>query len=470
MTDIQSAKSWMPVFNWEVFPNFALSHTYDFPEITSQYNVTPALGQELDNLFLGLRGEHHSHNLRIMGAPGCGKTSFVYFLKKILENDPKFIKGGSNYFVHIGHIEGMKEHDKINEDILLEEIKNALADYYNANGLLKITEDISKQDITIKQKIRKMVDYIKHNSKSFKKVMIFILDDVDTATEGQVLRAASLLHSHLEPARLKLWLNIQNLTFFAKYSKEVRTFIKSFYPNRIVFPKIYLYDIIDYRLQNLNKGLIKALNPFSRNLCDTIQNVNFGHLRNSLSDLERLLCYILPKGFSSRELSDIDFIKNYLDKSSYNYFMYAGLLPNVHDPINQPLKHIPIIYEVINIVRHYDEVGNFMVSILNDIIKDKSQRISKLDYTELRIRESDFNQVIKWLKDHDLIEDIGNNRVVFTQKGEVLYNVINTKYYLELCKGVIKTNPEDLYWKFLEKSVNYQDFVINKYDWYRASS
>lgn len=97
--EYQSKEAWFPLLNWVDIPNFGYVHTLSsFEEMKRNYHTPPDLSQIFDNLLIGLRGETQLHNLLIMGPPGCGKTTFVYYLKKSLENEPKLIKGGAKFF------------------------------------------------------------------------------------------------------------------------------------------------------------------------------------------------------------------------------------------------------------------------------------------------------------------------------------------------------------------------------------
>lgn len=363
----------------------------------------------------------------------------------------------------------MKENEKLNETLLLEEIQLCLISFFNNCGFGNVAEDINNQNLSPKAKIRKFVNYYKDKKTAFAKVLVFVLDDVDTATDMQALQAASLLHTNLEIASVKLWICIRNVTLETKYSKETRTFLKSFYPDELYLPKVYLFDIIDHRIRHMKKqrGVKEtALNPYSKSLCAVVENLHFGHLRRALSFLERIIEEVLPQDFGVD--TDVEVIRKYIEKSAHRIFIKRGVLPNIHDPIHRATKAFPVIYELLNLLKYYDEIGIFLYSLLNDVIQNKASRIQKLEDTELRIRDTDFKSAIKWLFDNEVIEDIGNNRIMLTIKGKSLTAVMNTKYYTVLCKELIQNGfVPNVYWQFIEIPMDYQEIIINKYSWYR---
>ncbi len=461
-TEYQTVDEWFPILGWTDLPNFGLIHTLpEAKQFIANYYAPAEVERVLHNFFVGLRGEYQLLNLRIMGAPGAGKTTFLYYLKALLEINPELVVS-ARYYIHIAHVQALIYEGKVDENEVLEDILKAFTEFFNHSGLSEIAEDFNGEGTT-KRRVRKFTDFYKDNKKKFRKILVYALDDVDNATDDQVLDVSRFLYEHLEVASVKKWLSIREVTYNAIYSAQTRDYLQNFYTDRLPFPSISLYGLMSFRISKLGKG---AKNPFSEALCQIVEDVHLGHLRLCLSTLRNLIMDIQPKGFKVG--TDIAVIRKYMEKSSYITFFRHGVFPNIHDPIYRMFKNIPTLTEILLLLKHTSRTDEFLLGILNDVISAKVSSIPDMRNTEYRITSSDFNDSIKFLIDHELITKTGKARCILTSKGEMTCAVANTPYFIGLSQEAMGHPVDmDLYWKIVKMRVDYNYMVLDKLDWYR---
>ena len=108
-----------------------------------------------------LTGRFELHNMRIMGKPGCGKTSFLYFLIHESGNDNNKILEDYIFFIfHANRIAGMdkglgSEMEATIERYILEAFKL----FYSKCGKSNIFNQINYKKIPTKFKINECIEY-----------------------------------------------------------------------------------------------------------------------------------------------------------------------------------------------------------------------------------------------------------------------------------------------------------------------
>lgn len=183
MSEICHIESWFPILNWDKLPNLGSCHTINnYRDFLRNYFVSYEIDKFKKNLFATLTGEFEIPNMKIMGRPGCGKTSFIYYLLKSAANEKNILL--SKYFFYIFHAN--RAAGAVTEDVIVHYILEAWGEYYSACGNGDIFSRINRQNVSAKEKLNKLTDFFKKRRGEFGKILIFVIDDADLLSDDEV--------------------------------------------------------------------------------------------------------------------------------------------------------------------------------------------------------------------------------------------------------------------------------------------
>jgi hypothetical protein len=351
---------WYPILGWEHLPNFGNCHTVqDLAEFGKNYKETYDIARFRKNILETLTGQFEQINIRILGNPGSGKTSFIYSLIKNYQqnsNDGKLLAKYHFYIFHVNRAAGINP-----DEIVQAAILDAWNSYYLAVKQEGIFESIQNQKVSIKEKLNLLTDFFKRNRDKFsEKILVFVIEDGDLLPPEELKAVTESIIKHIELSSTKKWLVLRGETY-EKYNDDIRRKIDSFFPDLRLFPRLSLYDIISHRIIHTSGGK-HPKNPFTSALCERILKLFDGNLREALSALQSILADISPGKITST--TSVEFIQEYIDQASISSLTRSGHLYNIH---LQHLRNVPypIPLDTICLMRFINDA-----TMLSDTVSD----------------------------------------------------------------------------------------------------
>jgi len=460
ISNLQAIDSWFPILKWTKLPNFGPCNTIDsYQEFFKHYFISQELCRFKTNLLATLTGEFEQQNIRLMGRPGCGKTSFVYYLIKEAMNS----SGGalSRYFIHIFHANRAAGAEV--EKTVMDYILTAWERYYATCGKGDVFYRISSQKLTVKDKINTLVDYYKAKKTEFSRLMIFVIDDADLLSNDEVREVVKAVLRNLALSVVKKWLVIREVTYNG-YDVETRRLVDAFFSDRRLFPQISLFDIICHRIRNVAVPGSNEKIPFSEDLCFFVLEKLFdGNMREALATLRSILEFSEPGDI--RMESDQVFIQNYFDRNAVNTFLQYNFLPNLYDPIYRS-SPFPLAIDILCTVRYIrnQDLVRGVVSMATEWRVDVARIVG--DSQTVRMREHDYDFSVQKLIDLGLLEKEGKS-LYLTPKGELLTYYVTRPHYQDRCRLMIYEpgKEADAFWKLVKVSVDHWEIVLKMLAW-----
>lgn len=390
-----------------------------------------------------------------MGRPGCGKTSFVYYLENAARNEVDSILCEFVFFIlHIN-----RAHDVSDEVLVREHIIKAWEKYYFACDKGEAFKRIAQQQMPVKEQNNALSDYFIKHKGEFKKVLILVIDDADLLEGKEVVAIAKNVIKNMEVASVKKWLIIREITYKG-YDNEVRKFVDAFFPDRKDFPKVSVRNVVQHRILNTS-GDLNAKNPFSENLCNLILERLFdGNMREALSTLKNILELNSPGDFSIN--TDEKVLQKYIDTVAINSLLKLNFLPNLHDPLYRK-SFLPLPLDILMLVKHIHAV-ELIFATLDTVTSLRTDKMKVTNNeTIIKIRDDDFQYTLAKLIDLGLIDKEGK-AYYLTKKGDLLSDYAGRKHYIDISKDMI-TEKDELYWKLVNTIIDHSTIAMNILLW-----
>ena len=452
-------ESWFQVLSWVNLPNFGPCHTIkEYKRFINNYFFSNELDKFSKNILLTLTGGFEQQNKRLIGRPGCGKTSFIYYFKNEAKRGKNNLLSGYYFFIFHANRATGKEKEKVIQEYIL----TAWRKYYRTCNLLDVYNRIDQQDIGTKGKINILTDHYKKNRDKFKKLMIFVIDDADLLTNEEVKDITYYVLRNLALTDVKKWLVIRESTYNG-YDIETRGLIDAFFPDRNNFPEIPLYEIIKYRIEHSSEGT-NPKNPFSEGLCIAVlERLLDGNMREGLSVLKNILEYSPPGKFQAQ--TDETVIQNYINKNSINALLRLNMLPNLYDPIFRSTS-FPIAMDTL-LLNRYIKSRDQLLGAVNHVSNIRAEEAGIVSGGKtIRIRSEDFEFSLEKLIDHGLAERITKAMINQTRKGTLLADYVDRQHYTDLSKTLIYEQFGDKrFWDLVKIRINHQKISLDIITW-----
>lgn len=459
MKSVQSLKNWFPILDWGKRPNLGLCHNIDnYDLFCSNYYDGEDVKRCRMTLLSTLTGGHHEQlNRRILGQPGSGKTTFIYSL----------IKGAQS-----GHIEELQDHyfyvfhvNRASADIdniVQEHVFDAWRGYFSACGQNTSFTRIYEQRISNRDKLNKLMGHVRSHRTLFKKLFIFVLDDTDLLDSDQLSAVARSVMIHIELASVKKWIVIRESTYTG-YDQAAQFLINSFFPDQTIFPRIPLYDIINHRIMHTSEGA-SPKNPFSPKLCDVVQKLHEGNLRESLGTLSIILAHNMPKKIETG--TDIEFIRNYLDHAAIRTLLESNVLPNIHDERLRTIS-LPIPLDIIKFVRFVQDRKK-LVNLCTLSARNRADLLAiPSEGQKFNFGTAPIDYSIEQLCERGILYDDRRGGLRLSPRGILLSDYSTQPFYTDACMTFESESGEapQLYWAFVKTTVNYEKIVMSTILW-----
>lgn len=456
-----SIKSWYPILNWKKLPNFGNCHSIEnVDDFALNFVDTPEIDIFRGNLLETLTGHFEQLNVRIVGCPGSGKTTFIYSLLKLAHvNGYKILEKYCIYIFHTNRAASANENEIVHQHILA-----AWEKYYEACGQAGMYKLIEGQRIPVKTKISKLMDHYKGNRKLFEKVLIFVLEDADLITQEQVVSISHEVYRNLEVSSIKKWIVLRESTFEG-YSEKSRQDIASFFPDLHTFPSTQLFDVVEKRIQWTAES-DHAKNPFSRPLCNIICRLHDGNFREALSTLKKLL----QDNSASSDIAistSAEFIQKYLERISIKTLVNENQILNLHDSALRNTPY-PLPFDIACVCQFIQEQALVFRAV--DEVQNERLRMSGVpakDF-EFRLRQDQFDYSVEALVSKGILKKTKSNSLHLTNVGQILATYATRGYYNDHCLGTAEPPLTAHYKKLVSQTPEHESLVLRGTLWQRV--
>jgi hypothetical protein len=458
-----SIKDWFEILNWPELPNFGNCHTtLGKNNFEKSYYITTEIQSLYENLTASLdENVLNSSNVRILGHPGAGKTSFLYALKYMSEcSESEALSKCYFYIFHINKSAGLKGDDSYKEEINTH-ILLAWKGFFEANGFGDDYLRISSQKLPAKETMNLATSFYRTRKSDFSKVMIFAVDDVDLLPDSDVVGIVDHLLKSLEVSSVKKWLSIRSVTL-ENYSRETKKRVDEFFPDPYSFPSVSLYDLVNYRIKHSFDSDVCPKFPFEKILCEgTISPICEGNMREGLALLKTLLENVHPKGF--KETVSEKVIQQYIAKTAVDTLCRSQKLQNLHS-ITFKNTSFPLAVDILACSRHHTHEPVLYGAVtecctkrdfLSDNCVGEEGRLAM-------VRVADFNHVMQLLIEHEFITKAQKERFHITEKGKILASFAVRRHYYSFNRANNRMIiDDDIYWNLAEHEIAHSEIVNN---------
>lgn len=458
-----SIRDWFEILNWSGLPNLGSCHTnFNSSTFSKNYYINEELSTLYNNLTATLEfNAIESQNVRILGHPGAGKTSFLYAMKYMSEHDASSPLSKCYFYIyHINKSDGLSDEETYEAEID-KNIVAAWKGFFYSNGFSEQFFQIDSQDLSFKEKINLATAYYKENKKIFEKIMIFAVDDVDLLPGEDVLKVVNHILRSIEIGSVKKWLSIRRVSI-ENYNRDTKSRVEEFFPDFFDFPKISLYELVNYRIKNSFENTINPKNPFNELLCDeTITPICEGNMREGLALVKSMLENTFPKKFAKQTSEKV--IQEYIAKSAVDTLCRSQKLIDLHS-MTFKICPFPLSVDILACIRYHAHEPVIYGSVTDCCTRRDFLSGDVLGETERHavVRNQDFTKIINILKEHKLIICTSKDYYQLTDKGKLLSSFSKRDFYFNFHKANNKAIIDDeLYWMLSSHKLDYNKIVSN---------
>jgi len=446
---IENIDDWYKVLKWRSLPNFQTCHRHPtMIEFESEYYKT----SEIDNLLkiiLDFIKTSGSSNAQFMGKMGSGKTTFLHYLRRCMQED-NIILGKVHFsIIRAGRIPLVEYEEGLK--ILFVDV--TFKRFYKYCGFKEAYDRIIEQDISYELKLLKLQNFYLDNDNDFKKKLIVVLDDLDTIHEFDDVKNITNSFKRIcgSGDGVSKWVSIREQTF-ENYPQDIQEMF-TFFQQPFTLPAVSLFDVVEKRIKSKNGPA--AINPFSKELCKKVLKIKNGSIRDALGLLSTIHHHTKPPKNKQGE----KFIQNWFQKSAISTMVKEHIIPNIHSSKYMILHDYPIAYDLLNIINKV-HIKLHIFYIAKRIASNKRGDLFNGKY---RLMDNQLNSVLNILIDNNLVVvDKKEENIRLTEASKlIIYFQQDT--YTRICKYLAvaeELDVDDIYWENLKEKIRY-DLYIN---------
>lgn len=423
---MSNIEKWKKTLNWNLIPEFKSIHSLPESRFMGCYYLPETVDEFIKKIISSVIDGYGFNHKTIVGDPGIGKTTFIYYLKTFLKNNGI----NENFYMEILHIQRMVTKENY-ENVIEERVLKILNKFFSANGHSAAYETITSGTNNTKIMINNLEDFLIENKNNFSKKLIIVIDDVDETDEKTVDASLRYFYSLVECEQITKWL-IARATTLNNYNQKLIEFIETKFPQRQSFPKVDLFGIIEKRIKHDNPN---GINPFTRDLCHLMLSTNNNDLRisvaNAISFLENTEPPVTAK-------NNPNFAGQFLIKNFTKVMTQINVFPNIYK--SSISRTFPIEKDVFLILATHNRFMSGYLKPLENHYRLAYEKNHKGRYIE----ES---YLINLDMDHvsESIHFLKNNRIIFeherikdfyrlTPKGESFIRFVTEHIYTDDAK------------------------------------
>jgi len=450
---VSNIDEWKSVLEWNKIPEFKSIHSLDSERFIGCYYLPETVNEFMDKITSSIIDGYGFNHKTIIGDPGCGKTTFIYYLKSSLNKR----KETSNFHMEILHIQRMvckNDYEAVVEDRVI----NILSRYFSENNLQKEYETLTKDSTSNKISINNIEDFLVERKSKFKKRLIIVIDDVDETPEQTVNDSLRYLYSLVECEQISKWL-IARSTTLNNYNENLISFIETKFPQRMTFPKVDLFGIIEKRVKFDNPN---GINPFIPEVCHHIITTHNNDLRVSVSNSIAFLENLSPPKTAK---NNPKFAGHYFLTNFTKVMTEIGVFPNIY---SNAISHLfPIEKDVFLILAATNRFSSGNLSILEGHYRNIYENIHNKTFISesylINLDMDHVNEAISLLKNNRLIIESTRKTMKgffkLTPKGESFVRFVTENYYREHTEALSIGNNEKrhpVFWDLAEMLPEYE--------------
>ncbi|MCB2228606.1 MAG: hypothetical protein KQH53_18160 [Desulfarculaceae bacterium] len=454
---------WYPILNWTKQPNYGdLDEIESCEDFMKNYYYSNKIKIFEGNLLETLTGGRHAiPNIRIMGCPGAGKTSFLHFLERKAANGHAPELNDFLFHICVGNRAAFTSYEEVERSILID-IIGAWKRFFGLCKREKIYQYINPQNKSTIGVASELIRYYKNHKKEFaSKTLIFMVDQADLIDDDQVTWLTRCLMMHLGDRSIKKWIALRDETF-KEYSPETKNFIRGFFAAKREFPYVSLENVINHRIKYTTLSP-DPKKPYSQRLCSEIIKLCDHDYRRGLNLLSSILTYCNPGELNSS--ANEKFIQRLIARSAVAAFVRKNHLPNLYEEKFRVGSQTFVVDAFL--ASPYALNKDFLFPLVNTAMGVRLKEVGIVSKEEeFLMKKGELNSAINYLKNAELIIVGRNNEIELTQKGSLLHIYMTREPYFELFKNICGSSQDDSeFWAIMGVQVDHQKIFRDFHIW-----
>jgi energy-coupling factor transporter ATP-binding protein EcfA2 len=436
-------KKWLSILNWMRLPRFGKIHNLENEIFSANYYIPPSIDEVLANFMFSLSQESSRIDKLISGKPGCGKTTFLYYLKEVILQEHGILD--EKYVLEIIHFLRFIRSDGVTSITSIETwMKDLYANYLRECGFQNEVEGIlrNKDFSDINSKINALINLLKRERNNCSKQLIICIDDIDEAPKDQVEPVLRNLYSYMETSVIEKWITIRGITL-DHYPLSLSLFIRRKFPEKINFPRADFHGILDRRITAVGEN---PKNPFGKEICSQIIQVFDEDIRETLGGILGFLELNPPVSLNKDTSTDL--IGRYYGKNIGRVLINMRVFPNIF--LKSHSSRLPIEKDIFVLIDFKHTIDGEFRMIIDSYYKETIEVIDRenrvRDKKWIAISEKELKGSIKYLIDNHLIEELSSDCYLLTGRGRIFKRYIFSKEYQNYClKEVVQYGEQKVF-------------------------
>lgn len=444
-------EKWKSLLNWNSVPPFGTIHKLSPEKFEEYYYLPDRVKEVVDTIYFSLEEKYGNTNTLIIGEPGSGKTTFLYYLVKRLAEHSAILSQYSFSILHINRFSSTSDAEKVIEHRVL----GILQSYFAANDLIDIFNKLTGDDTILREKINRIEDFIILEKDRFKKQLIIIIDDIDETDEVDVERNLKYLFGLLECEQIPKWLVVRN-TSLDHYKRDFISFIETKFGRSIAFPRVDLYGVLNQRIMAANP---KGTNPYLQPLCAMMVQVFNNDLRRAVANAAAFLEHLSAPAENNYSA---EFIYNYFAKSFTRVMVAINIFPNIYRDSYSP--HVPLEKDVFLTIALHNTIPKNFIDKLGSSYRSAFSTSDGGKYAPesflVSVDQRGINIAVEYLINHRIIErrEAEKNLYRLTPRGQSFARFVTERLYTDSCEAQCREmgiNKHRMFWKLARQYLRF---------------